>query len=74
VAIAVPSWTVIARRLAQSAGVPEKQVVTVPIGKLFADSEEAGQAMKERAGAIVPEIIETLIDVSGGRAEAATSE
>lgn len=48
----------------------EKQVVTIPIGKLFADSEEAGSVMSSRAGTIIPDIIDTLIEVSGGGAEA----
>lgn len=66
VAIAVPSWTAIAKRLARSAGLLEKQVITIPIGKLFADSEEAGPVMSSRAGTIIPDIIDTLIEVSGG--------
>ena len=68
--IAVPSWEAPAKALARSANLLQKQVVTIPIGKLFGDSEEAGQAMRGCVGDIIPDIIDALRDASGGGAGA----
>lgn len=68
--IAVPSWTAPAKALARSAHLLQKQVVTIPIGKLFGDSEEAGRVMSSRVGDMVPDIIDALREASGGGADA----
>jgi len=70
VVIAVPSWTAPARALARAANLLQKQVVTIPIGKLFGDSEEAGRVMSSCAGDIISDIIDGLREASGLHAEA----
>ncbi|MFC2004293.1 hypothetical protein ACFLUK_01980 [Chloroflexota bacterium] len=64
VLIAAPTWEIAAKLRAQAWKLSDKQVVSIPIGELFPDSTEAGEAMAEHMNDILPSIIAGLKEAS----------
>ncbi|MBI2906935.1 MAG: hypothetical protein HYX92_04700 [Chloroflexi bacterium] len=59
-ALVAPAWEAPARAIARAAKLPESQIITLPLGELFADSTDAAQRMRETAGDLVPLIEKAL--------------
>jgi hypothetical protein len=64
VVLSAPTWEAPCKTQARTWKLSEKQVVAVPIGQLFPDSQEAGKVIAEHMIDILPYIIAGLKEAS----------
>lgn len=54
--LTVPSWHAPAVRLAKTLGMPEKRIISLPLGNIFGESTEAIPVIKATAGEVTKQI------------------